>query len=207
MASVPYAITTTTKVKAQLNLTSTDANRDAFIDDLCSAVTDFIEAYCGGRRFMATDYIELYDTYNSNVLILRQPKVNSVSDVSYRTGLPSAPTWVTYYVNGYIVKAGAGIINFFSKFVAFPQAFRVTYNAGYLIDFTNFADPTKHNLPHDLTQVATELVTEMFNTRFSQGVVTETTEGQTIDYANIVKALDNNHKNVLKRYIISHFAP
>ena len=207
MATVPYAITTTERVKAQLSLKDVDVARDTYLDSLVAAVTDSIENYCGGRRFAATDYVEVYDTYVSNKIFLRQRPVNTVTSVEYRAGLPASPTWVTYNANSYLTYLKAGFINFFSKFVAFPQAFRVTYNAGYLIDWAHEYDATKHTLPHDLTTVATELVARKYNQRFSSGIYTESTEGQSITYESDKYALQDDHKAVLNGYKLIRVAP
>jgi len=205
MASVAYAITTTAKVKALLNLTSTDAARDAVIDTMVSAVTDFIEGYCGGRRFMATDYVEVKDTTASKMIFMTQRPVRTLTSVELRSGTPSSPTWTTYSADAYLKYLAAGYIRFFGTMWPFPQAFRMTYNAGYLIDFAHETDPALHTLPFDLTQVATEIVARKFNTRFSAGIKSESTEGQSITYASSTDLADD-HKTVLGRYLQTRIA-
>lgn len=204
---VPYALASVDKLNAQLGFTTgADATRDQLLADMIGAVTDFIEGYCGGRRFLSTAYTEVYDTRNSSYLFLNQRPVTAITSVKYRTGLPSSPTWVDYYANGYLSYLGSGMIRFFSKFVPFPQAFQVVYTAGYLIDFANFNDPTKHTLPHDLTQVAIEMVVAQYNTRMAQGVYQESTEGQSLTYASDKYKLDTNHEAVLNKYKINRVA-
>lgn len=200
MASVAYAITSTTLVKQLLNLTSTDAARDALIDNLVSEVTDFIEGFCGGRRFKATDYVEVYDTNNSDKIFLNQRPVNSITSVEYRTGLPSSPTWMTWSADSYLKYLGPGYIKFFTRFSPFAQAFRVTYNAGYTI---NLADFTQGTLPADLIGAATELCAQMFQQRFTGGIKNESTEGQSVTYE---KVMSDNIKNVLNKYKTTRIA-
>lgn len=202
MASVTYAITTTAKVKALLNLTSTDAARDALIDTLVSAVTDFIEGFCGGRRFKSTDYVETYDTNNSDKVFLKQRPATAITTVEYRAGVPSNPTWMTYNADGYLKYLTEGYVKFFARFIPVPQAIRVTYTAGYLIDFTNELSAT-HTLPFDLTQVATELAATMFNRRYAGGIDREATEGQLIIWSSL---LTDVQKSILKKYTLFHFA-
>ena len=205
MASIPGAITTTAKVKAFMNIT--DTNSDAVIDDLVSAVTMYIQGYCGGRVFATTNYVEIKDTYNSNKLFMNQRPVQSVTVVEYRGGVPSSPTWNTYSNNGYVVYLGAGFIRFFTRFIPTPQAIRITYTAGYLINFAQENDPTQHTLPFELTQVATEMCAEILNKRYSQGMVKEATEGQSVQFETENYALINNHKEVLKGYMMNRVAP
>ena len=46
---------------------------------------------------------------------------------------------------------------------------RVSYVAGYLIDFANAGDITKHTLPYDLTELCERLVTRWFKRREAEG--------------------------------------
>lgn len=204
LVQLPYALTSVDKVNAMLGFTTGgDANRDQLIADLIAATTDFIESYCGGRRFLSTTYTEVLDVRRGNYIFMNQRPIASITSVKYRTGLPSTPTWVTYYVDGYVAYLGSGMIRFFSKFVPFPQAFQVVYVAGYLIDFTNYNDPTKHTLPRDLSQVCAEMTVAKYNTRLAHGVYQETTEGQSVTYESDKYMLNNNHANVLEAYKIN----
>ena len=205
MAIVAYALTTRQKVKDYLNIQ--DTTSDAMIDTLINGATAFIENYCGGRRFMATDYVEVKDTYNSDKIFLNHKPMNSVTLVEYRGGVPSAPTWFAYSANNYLVYLKQGFLQFFTRFKALAQALRVTYNAGYLISWDNELDATQHTLPFDLTQVCTELVTKTLNTRFSQGIYTESTEGQSLTYESDRYQLNDNHKVVLNAYKLNRIAP
>lgn len=201
---LPYALVSLDKVNAMLGLTTgADTTRDQLLADIIASVTDYIEGYCGGRRFLSTSYTETIDARKGNYIFMTHRPVTAVSSVKYRTGLPSTPTWVTYYVDGYLTYLGAGMIRFFSNFIPFPQAFQVAYTAGYLIDWTNFNDPTKHTLPRDLTQVAAELVIGRYNTRLSAGIYQESTEGQSVTYESDKYMLNNDHKAVLNKYKIN----
>ena len=207
MATVNYALTTAEKVKGYLNLTGIDVARDMVIDNLVNAVSDFIESYCGGRRFLATDYVEVKDTTQSRMIFMSQRPVNTVTVLEYRSGVPSSPTWTTYSADAYLKYLKAGYIRFFGMMSAFPQAFRITYNAGYLIDWTAETDATKHTLPFDLTQVATEIVAKQFNTRFAQGIVSESTEGQSVTYATKRESLSDYHSEILDKYKMNRIIP
>lgn len=205
MAVVDYALTTRQKVKDFLNIT--DTNSDPIIDALINSVSKFIETYCGGRRFLATNYVEVKDTHYSSNLFFNQRPVISVSAVEYRTGVPATPTWMTYNANGYLTYLGEGFIRFFTRFRPTPQAFRLSYRAGYLIDWANETNSTLHTLPMDLSQAATEIVAKTINTRYAQGISQESTEGQSITYEKGRNELTATQKQVLDSYKIYRAAP
>lgn len=201
MAVVPYALTSRDNVKAFVGIT--DTSKDTLIDSLINGATDFIEGYCGGRRFASTSYVEVKDTHNSRFIFLNQRPATAITKVEYRSGVPSAPVWNTYSADSYLTYLNEGYLAFFSMFKPILQAFRVTYTAGYVIDFTG----NTGTLPNDLIQLTNELVATTLNQRGSQGVVQEQTEGQSVQYATDRYSLDNNHKAVLNKYKITRVAP
>lgn len=192
------ALTTRQKVKDLLGISDTTA--DTVIDELITYWTQFIKTYCGGRKFLIADYVEVKDTPNGNKIFLNQRPVNTIATVEYRAGTPSNITWITYSADNYLKYLGPGYIQFFQKFIPVPQALRVSYNAGYLIDFTNEFDATKHTLPFDLTGVCTELVSRSYNLRAAHGLYQESTEGQSVTYSTKTHELTDDHENVLNSY-------
>lgn len=202
---VAYALTTRQKVKDHLNIQ--DINSDAIIDTLINQVTAFIESYCGNRRFASTAYVEIKDTYNSDKIFFNQKPVITLTAAEYRGGTLSSPTWYTYAADSYYQYLKQGFIQFTAKLRAMPQAFRLSYTAGYLIDWDHETDATKHTLPFDLTQVATETVAKVLNTRFSQGIYSESTEGQSITYSSNRNDVQDDHKIILDSYKINRAAP
>lgn len=192
------ALTTRQKVKDYLGIT--DAGTDTVIDELITYVTQMIKSYCGGRNFLSASYTEIYDSYrNRRSIFLKQRPVTSVSVVEYRSGTPTTPVWVTYNADGYLTYLEEGYIKFYAKLPEISQGLRVTYVAGYLIDFANEFSAT-HTLPEDLTLVATEIVAKIFNTRKSAGILNETTEGQSVSYSYKSHELDDNSRNILSSY-------
>jgi len=209
LSELPYALTSVDKVNAMLGFTTgASASQDQLIADIIASMTDYIEGYCGGRRFLSTTYTEVMNIERTTYLFLSQRPATAVSSVKYRTGLPSSPAWVDYYSNGYLVYLGAGMIRFFSKFTQFPQAFQVQYTAGYLIDWAAYNDPTQHTLPRDLTLACTELAAKVFNLRNSIGTYQEATEGQSVTYESdrYQSALNDQIKTTLNKYKISRVA-
>lgn len=204
MTVVAYALTTKQKVKDLMGIT--DTTSDAIIDSLINGITDFIESYCGHRRFLSTEYTEVYDGRKQNKIFLNQYPVTEVTAVKYRSGLVSNPTWVAYDANSYLPYLKEGYIHFYANLPEVPQGLQVEYTAGYLIDFTSEFDTDDHTLPFDITLVATELVAKQMNFRNAQGIESQTTEGQSITYSPKLKDLSSDHKTILNRYKTTRYA-
>lgn len=204
MATVPTnALTTRTKVKSYMGIT--DASSDTIIDELIGGITAFIGNYCGGRNFLSTSYVEIYDTYRGrHKIFLKQIPVISISAVEYRSGTPSSPVWVTYSADGYLSYLNEGYIRFYGSLPEIAQGMRISYQAGYLIDFANEYSAT-HTLPEDLTIAANEMIATILNTRKSGGITNETTEGQSITY-DYKKGLTDTVKTTLDAYKIIRIA-
>lgn len=199
MASVAHAITTTAKVKTYLGISS--STDDALIDQLVSYATDAIEGFCGNRRFKRTTYTnELYDADGQRDLLLRQWPASAVSAVEYRAGSVSSPSWTAFPADDFLTYLAEGVIGFLAPLPRVRQGVRVTYDAGYLIDFTAENTPASHNLPFDLCLVATELAAKLYEGRKALGVATMATEGQSVTFADAQGALTPAHKTILKRY-------
>lgn len=205
MAIIAGALTTRQKVKDMLNIT--DNLSDSLIDSYINSMTAFIQSYCGGRIFASASYVEIKDTYNSDKLFMNQKPVTTLTVVEYRSGIPSAPVWVTYDANSYLGYLPQGYVRFFTRFKPMPQAFRLTYTAGYLIDWDAETNPSLHTLPSDLTNVATELIGKKMNTRLSQGIYQESTEGQSVTYESDRYVLNDDHKVILNQYKLNRVAP
>lgn len=198
MATLTYALTTKAKVKDYLGITSGDTSKDALIETMINQVTDFIEGYCGGRRFLRTTYTEDYDTKRTkSKIFLHQFPVSALTSVKYRGGTPSTPVYTDYGVDGYLLYDKEGYIQFLSYLFDSPKGLRIVYTAGYLIDFTNELTST-HTLPFDLTGIATDLVTSKFNTKDSAGIQEMSTEGQSVSFST--RSLTAEQKEILGKY-------
>lgn len=195
-----YAITTIAKVKAQLGIT--DTSKDSLLETLVNQVTTFAEGFCGGRRFMThTNTNEVHDTNGGNCLFLKDFPISSITTVEYRSGTYSSPTWNTYSPDGYLLYAEEGYLRFAGKLPAIPQGLRVTYVAGYLIDWAHEDDVTKHTLPFDLTGVATDLVCQMYLGKDNQNISSLSTEGQSVTFATPDKVITPMQESILGNYI------
>lgn len=198
MSVVNYALTTRTKVKSFLNIT--DSTSDTIIDEMINYITDYIESMCS-RRFLSSTYTnEVYDTNGNTRVFLKNYPITSVSAVEYRTGTPSNPSWVTYQVDNYLTYLKEGFIRFYSTLPFVYQGLRFTYIAGYLIDFTNEGNTTLHTLPYDITMVATELVAKLYGQRNAEGIQSQSTEGQSVTFANPSEFITSSQKSILAGY-------
>lgn len=205
MSVVAHALTTRTKVKSFLGIT--DSSSDTIIDELINYVTDYIEGMCG-RRFLRTTYTsEEYDTRNTHRVFLKNYPVVSVSAVEYRSGTISSPVWITYDANNYMLYDKEGYVYFFSKLPETRKGIRFTYIAGFLIDFANEGNTTLHTLPFDISLVATELVAKLHDIRKAEGILSQTTEGQSVTYqTSITDLVSKAHKSIIGSYQAHRFS-
>ncbi len=198
-AAVSYALTNKDRVKKILGITGTP--NDVVVDALIAGVTDFVEGECGGRRFLRTTYTnELITIYNPNqkMLAVKNIPLVSVSALQYRQGLKSSPNYTDFATDDWeIVNDGdAGLIRVWGL-SADINFVRISYVAGYLIDFDNTGTPAAHNLPFDLSNLAERLTVKLFKRREHEGVQTESYEGGTITWKDL---LDKADEQVIARY-------
>lgn len=199
--TVSYALSTKTRIKNKLGLTVTSF--DTQIDRLLYGATDFIEKMCGGRRFKRATYTqEVYDGSPLNedtrlpYLILNHAPVTAITAFQYRTGTKSSPTWVDFAADDYEEINDKGIIE-----VGLPKGrrnIRITYTAGYLIDFDNEFDETLHTLPYDLSELAERLVIRWWKKRDDEGKKSTAFESSTTTWTE--QLLDATDREVIANY-------
>lgn len=196
---VGYALTTKNRVKDRLQLTT--AQHDILFDRLISAVTDFIEAETN-RRFKKQTYAnEVYSVYGEaqDYILLKQAPVAVLTSAQYRAGTPSNPSWTGYIADQFeLLEDGkSGIVKIYGHAPKGNNALRFTYDAGYLIDFDNVGDITKHTLPLDLTDLAERLAVKLFKKRDAEGKASESYEGGSVSWNEMLDEVD---KQILARY-------
>lgn len=197
MTAVSYALSTKARIKAKLGLTET--NFDDAIDRLLYGATDFIERQCGGRRFERTVHTqEVYDGGDGTLrlLILDHAPVTAISAFQYRTGAKSNPTWVDFAADDYEEDNDKGLIE-----VALPSGrrnIRITYTAGYLIDFDNEFDAALHTLPYDLTELCERLVIRWWKKRDDEGKTSTAFDTSTVTWTK--QLLDETDREVIANY-------
>lgn len=168
-----YALTTVDRVR-NIRLRIEADGFDSLFANLINGVTDFIEGECN-RRFKETTYtneLHTVHTYGQTMLVLRQSPVTEVTAFEYRVGLKSNPMWQAYFPDNWelLDDGDSGIIEVCSMLEKFN---RVTYKAGYKIDWKNYDDEELHTLPSDLTDLAERLVVKWYKRRESEGKLSE----------------------------------
>lgn len=181
---VPNALTTRSKVKSRLGKPTSDTSDDVLIDDCINQVTGFLEAVCN-RKFLNQPYTkELHDTDGGVYIFLKNLPVTVVTAVYIRGGTISNPVWTAIDPSGYFADyLEEAMVRFVGHL---PKNGRhliaVDYTAGFLIDFTDEFNTAAHNLPFEITGLATDLVVKNINLRAAQGFKTEQVEGQKQEY-------------------------
>lgn len=198
-----FALTTLDRVKQRMGITSTD--NDAVLQRLINAVTDFVEGECQRRFKQATYADEVHSIWGNNLtfLCVNQMPIVSVAKLEYRAGTPGTPNWTQLGADFWeIVEDGAsGMIRLYPGFAPMlytqTNALRATYTAGYLIDFDNFGDPSKHNLPADLSDFSERLIVRWWKRRESGGKQSESLQNSSITWKDL---LDGEDVDTLARY-------
>lgn len=194
-------LTTKQRIKDRLQLNQTVTTFDGLIDSLILAVGARIEQMCA-REFTADTHTnELYDgsdiygTRQSN-LILKNSPVTSISSFQYKTGLNSDPDWFDFSADDYDIDQSAGLIYMSGNLPSGKQNIRLTYVAGYEIDFTDSTSSPQsvgagHTLPYDLTEVCEEVVCRLFKRRDSEGRTQESFQESSITWSENVFSKEN----------------
>lgn len=196
---ITYALTTKQRVKDRISLTVSD--HDQVIDRIIAAITDFVEGECGGRRFLRTTYTnEVYTIFNTDqkYLALNNIPIGTVTAVQYRAGLRTNPSWTNFAADDWDMSEDGknGLLRIWGISTGI-NTIRVSYTAGYLIDFANAGSATAHTLPADLSDLAERLTIKVFQRREKEGRTSESFEGGSIQWKEHVDDLD---QRTLDRY-------
>lgn len=175
MATVAHALTTLQRVKDRLGITV--AGFDAVLERLIDASTDMIESCCG-RRFKETIYSnELHgiESEGGRMAMLKHAPVSILSSVQYRAGTPDNPSWTSYLASDLelVGDGSSGLVRVYGGVPRGTNNLRVSYTAGYKINFSTPYDTAQHTLPFDLSDVCERLVIRAFKKRESTGKQTE----------------------------------
>lgn len=208
MSAVTYALTSEARIKTRLGITS--SGFDTLIKRMMYAITDFIEKECGGRRFKETSYTqELYDGSMINdednslqFLVVKNSPISTISAFQYRTGSRSNPAWVDFQTDDYEPLSSRGILKMNGSLPRGYQNIRLSYTAGYKIDFANEFDDALHTLPYELSDLAERLVVKRFKKREKDGVSHESFGETTLDWKELLEEQD---KAVIQQYVRPQF--
>lgn len=188
------ALTTVERLKNRLTIPTATTGFDVFLSEIVASCTNYIERVCN-RKFIQTSYTnELYDGSNvdgsdKEVLILKNsPLSTAPSSFQYRTGAKSNPVWVDFQIDTYQEVLTTGYIR-----VGLPPGFqniRVSYIAGFLIDFAHEFDITKHTLPFEISDLCERLCTARFKKRDSEGRDSESYAQSTVKWSDFISDSD-----------------
>lgn len=201
-----YNLVQVSEVKTFLGISVT--TYDQILTDIVNGATDWIEAYCGGRRFGNTTAVPTYtqETYDSdsmpsesgekqNWLYLDNFPVTAFTTIEYRTG---TSTYATFDSTAYETYGDRGGIYFYGGMPKGKKSVRVTYNAGYLIAWS---PQSTHTLPNDLTLACKLLASQIFNKRKSQGIKSESIGSWSLSYDTPEdEGVSKQITNILARY-------
>lgn len=196
MALNSYALTTVANVKTFLGISV--STYDTLIEDLIDGCTDWIEKYCGGRRFFndgstaVTTYFDGGEVDRLKMrLFLPNFPILAITSVSYRSGTYDSPTWNAYSASSdYIRKDTTGELYFPGGLPSGVQNIRVVYRGGYT------------TLPDDLIVACTRIVAKVFGKRKAQGVLNESIGGGSLAWN---ESMDPEVKSILDSYRSHYF--
>ena len=195
---INQALTTLARQKIFLGIRSD--RHDSLLVQLINQTTGFIEQYCK-RSFLSQDYTdEEYDSTGNPVLILKQFPVTAVSSVKYNGATDNTDDWQTYDTKSYFWYEDGRIVKQSGSFPIGPQKLRATYTAGYIIDFNNENDSSKHTLPPELEYVCQKLVAALFNTRRAEGMAQERIGDSGVTLKKMIFG-DEETKVILDKYV------
>jgi hypothetical protein len=205
MATIDRALTTLERVKNRLGLKET--NFDILLEQIINSVTDWIESQCNNRRFKQTSYTnEIFDGSPSprhlrrNLVFMHIPII-SLSSFKRNIGLSSSPIWSDVFLEEYQLLDKEGMIYMPAGLPVGRRNIKVSYVAGYKIDFSHETDATKHNLPFDISALAERLAVKEFKRREDVGKSGETVGDATVNYFDHLEEEDKATITKYKRLI------
>lgn len=186
MDLVSYALVSVDNTKTFLGITNHDY--DDLIRQLINQATDFIESYCGGRRFASTVHTQQeFDGNGMYEINLRHFPVITFTTLDVNNATDNSDDWETVTATEYWVNTDTGIITKTSLFALGKFNYRATYTAGYA------------SIPYDLQYACMTLVSEIWTKRKAMGIKSESIGDHSITFQDVT---ENNQtlRNVLARY-------
>jgi len=184
-------LTTLAKVKLYAGITGSD--QDALITQLIDEVSVYIEGQLGDRAIEEDTYTEeIYDINPKQIeFLLRNYPITDTEPfvAEYRTGSLSAPVWTAYTADDFVIRKGAGFVEFITRFSAYiVDGIRFTYSAGYA------------TVPADLELIANKIIVDELNSGSSSGIKSESLEGHSRTYADLESAKSSEVIAVINKY-------
>ncbi len=198
-----HALTTLDRVKLKLGITVTGF--DLLLTSLINSVTDFIE-HETNRHFLQGTYTEIKSVRGANqkFLYVSNPPIVTLTKLEYSAGMPTIKNWMEYPVTSYETEedGSSGTIFVYSRIPQGTNKVRITYTGGYLFDWANVGDITKHELPLGVTELAENLIVKAFKRREKVGITSESFNGSNVVFKDEMDAYD---KQTLSNYMFIRF--
>ncbi len=130
--SVPSGddLTTVANFKIDFNIKSTFTDHDTIIQNLITQKSKRCSEYCG-RKFAARDLTEYYDGDDSDILVLNEYPINSITSIHDDTERIYAASALIASTD-YVIKSDDGIVKFDGVLMTKGiNNIKVIYNAGF----------------------------------------------------------------------------
>lgn len=184
MSLPSHALTTLSRVKNRLGIADATTTFDTVLERAIMIATSMIESACSDRRFYTTAHAQ--EVHNveqgQTVLYLYHWDVTALTLVEYNYGTPGTPAWTTLVADNYALMDGGknGRVRLYTGYQGI-NAIRVTYTAGYLIDWANEFSAT-HTLPFEITDLCERLAIAKFNKRTDEGKSIQSSQEMSITW-------------------------
>lgn len=188
----------TTLERAKIFLGIAGDSKDSLITMLINQSTGIIERYTKRTLKEATYTDEVYVGNGQSKLVLRQFPVSALSAVKEaQNAVDSAPSFTTLNSSTYRF-TDDGIIERLDAIFLEGYQYKLTYTAGYKIDFTQENTAAAHDLPQELEYACHKLVARLFNTRRAEGFNTSRQGDTAVGIRDEI--LDADVKGILEKY-------
>ena len=196
----PHALSNLQRLKGRLQITNTE--NDAVLERMINGATGYIERYCNRRFKRATYTNEVHNVVGSaqDSILTRQIPVISIASMQYRAGTPATPSWTSFTTDQFEIAGDgmAGIVRVYGGISRGTNNVRLTYTAGFLIDFANITDSALHTLPDEISDLRERIATKLWKKRDGEGKQQSSFDGASVTWENLISESD---KEVLDKYV------
>lgn len=112
-------------------------------------------------------------------------QVEGLTSFQWRPGTPSSPSWIDFIPDQYeLVEDGkAGMVRLYGVMPRlYSNTVRMSYWAGYIVNWASAGDNVTHTLPADITGTVENIVVRLFKRRDLAGRISEGLDGATTAY-------------------------
>lgn len=164
-------------LKTYLNITWSD--QDAVLQIVLDGAIATVEQIIG-KKLSASDYTVVYNWNAQQNIVIKETPINTFTNIERNDGTIETPVWTTLDINDYVVDLSVGIVYLKPRLQRWLHNYRLQYNAWYI------------NVPADLNMAVYQLAGWMYSKRGSQGINSETVDGDRIDYWSAMTTEINN---------------